>query len=245
MEADLVAFHSEHLAQQLKVAGFDVVTNKEIAVLLGMERQKQLLGCSEGSCIAEMASALGADAVVLGDIAKVGDERQINLKVISSANGKTLATYTDRVGSDDAIVDSLTRAAAHLTYEVCAALGRPVPTGVANLQVKNPLKRAGFVTLGAGIVVGAVGAGLLIKTNLDYQRITNATSSMPVSAADAVAIRNSGPPLQTAGVALAIAGGAAIVAGVALVVAGRSERVGVALVPSAEGATFAIAGVLP
>jgi hypothetical protein len=245
IDAELGSFYSEHLAQQLKVAGLDVVTTKEIAVLLGMERQKQLLGCSEGSCIAEMAAALGADAVVLGDVAKVGNEVQLNLKVISATNGRTLATYTDRASNDDAVVDSLTKAAARFTIDVCTALGRPVPDGIHDLTVKNPLKRVGWVTLAGGVVAGGVGAGLLIKTNLDFQRMIHASPQMPLSSADAVAIRNNGPPLQTAGGVLAIVGGAAIVTGVALLVVSRKDAVAVAFVPTQTGGAFAIAGALP
>lgn len=73
-------FLTEHVAQQMKLAGVDIITQREMASLLGLERQKQLLGCSDASssCMAELASALGADGVLLGDLARFGGRIQIN-----------------------------------------------------------------------------------------------------------------------------------------------------------------------
>src|SRR5690242_11003681 len=75
LELNRGALYTEHFAQQLTALGFSVVTQKQIASLLGQERQKQLLGCAtqSDSCIAELASALGSDAIITGSVAKLGD----------------------------------------------------------------------------------------------------------------------------------------------------------------------------
>src|SRR3954468_7651531 len=67
------AFFSEHLAQQLAAAGAKVSSDREINSVLGLERRRQLLGCSENSneCVTELAGALGVDALVVGDIARL------------------------------------------------------------------------------------------------------------------------------------------------------------------------------
>lgn len=49
LEARLGEFYTEHTAQQLKLLGLEVITVREIASMLGLERQRQLLGCSEGA----------------------------------------------------------------------------------------------------------------------------------------------------------------------------------------------------
>src|SRR6185503_17571286 len=74
VDANRGSFYSEHLALQMKRAGIDVLTEREIGAVLGLERQKQLLGCSDEAtaCMVEMASAMGTDGVVLGDVARVG-----------------------------------------------------------------------------------------------------------------------------------------------------------------------------
>lgn len=68
IDANRAALFTEHLAQQLTALGFTVVSAKQMGSLLGQERQKQLLGCSEesASCMAELAAALGSDAIVTG-----------------------------------------------------------------------------------------------------------------------------------------------------------------------------------
>ena len=79
LDAAFAGFAGEHLAQQLREAGLEVVTGSEIGAVLGIERQKQLLGCSAGaSCMTELANALGADGVVLGDLAQVGSKIAMN-----------------------------------------------------------------------------------------------------------------------------------------------------------------------
>src|SRR5688500_16256709 len=74
IDPKLGAFYGEHFAQQLTLRGARVTSTSEISALLGLERQKQLLGCSDeaSSCMAELAKALGVDGLALGDVAKVG-----------------------------------------------------------------------------------------------------------------------------------------------------------------------------
>src|SRR5437763_8898933 len=71
---EAAAFYTDHFAQQLASSNLRVVTSSEIATMLGIEQQKQLLGCAEGAdaCNAELANALGVDAVVKGNIGHFG-----------------------------------------------------------------------------------------------------------------------------------------------------------------------------
>lgn len=100
-------FFTEHLAEKLTAHGFAVVTPKEIATLLGMERQKQLLGCADdaSSCVSEIANALGADGLVLGTIAKIGSAYQVDLKVLGAQNAKRLGSYSSKVRGEEEILE--------------------------------------------------------------------------------------------------------------------------------------------
>lgn len=40
-------FYADFLAQQLEVAGVKVISERQLQALLGLDRQKQLLGCTE------------------------------------------------------------------------------------------------------------------------------------------------------------------------------------------------------
>src|SRR6185295_10756905 len=73
VEASKAQFFSDYFADQLNATGaVRVVTQSEMAAMLGAERQRQLLGCgAEGSCLAELAGALDAAGIIIGSVAKV------------------------------------------------------------------------------------------------------------------------------------------------------------------------------
>ncbi|MEW5850832.1 MAG: PEGA domain-containing protein [Myxococcota bacterium] len=56
-----------------------VVDPETIAGLLGAEALRQSTGCSDASCLAELAGAVGAAYVVSGSIARTGEEYTLNL----------------------------------------------------------------------------------------------------------------------------------------------------------------------
>src|SRR4051812_21407542 len=65
-------FEDRFLTLLGKKSGIEIVTERDLAAVLGLERQKQLLGCdTAGSeCVAELSSALGANAVLTGSVAR-------------------------------------------------------------------------------------------------------------------------------------------------------------------------------
>ena len=64
-------FFLDALGQQLIKQGIKVTSQKEIAAVLGLERQKQLLGSGAGDAsLMELGGAFGADAILTGSLAK-------------------------------------------------------------------------------------------------------------------------------------------------------------------------------
>ena len=78
--------------QKVSVIGFD-----EVQALLDLEAQKQLAGCEAGSCISEIADALGADALITGAIARVDDAVVIGFKRLDPHQGRAVAVFTRRL----------------------------------------------------------------------------------------------------------------------------------------------------
>lgn len=232
VDAKLGEFVGEHVAQQLKLRGLDVVTNKEIAALLGMERQRQLLGCSEASasCFAELANALGADAVLLGDVARIGARFQVNLKLITATTGKTLALFSETAPSEDALLDVLTAGAARLAAE---ATGASPPAAAA----KAPRVGA-WVLVGAGVAVAGAGAVSLAVSEGAYQKLQSGTPGD-----EGAALRASGPTLGTLGLVGLGVGGAAIVGGLVWLLVPSAPAV--ALVPTPVGGALVLGGTFP
>src|SRR5881275_2813995 len=82
------SFLAEHLAQQLSDEGAQVVSAQDLAVMLGLDRQRQLMGCTGGKCITELTGALGVDGLVTGSVARVSGERfQLNLRMLDASTG--------------------------------------------------------------------------------------------------------------------------------------------------------------
>lgn len=57
------------------------ISGREIAVVLGMERQKSLVGCEDDSCMSSVADALGAEKVLSGQIGTIEESVVFTLQL--------------------------------------------------------------------------------------------------------------------------------------------------------------------
>lgn len=130
--ADLLTFVNDHLGQELTLEGLEVTTPAQIAAVVGIERQKQLLGCAESQCVAELANALGVDAILLGSVAKLGAVIQLDVRLIGAADGKVVTLFSKRLDSEAQLLDAMTAAARALAPQLAKKLGRELtPTRAA------------------------------------------------------------------------------------------------------------------
>lgn len=117
------------LASKLAAAkDLKVITQQDIATMIGVERQKQLLAttCSEDSaCLTELSGALGARYVVSGRLDRFGTRYTLTASVFDSARATALAHPLAEAKSEDALPDAVDEVAKALL----GALGRaPVET---------------------------------------------------------------------------------------------------------------------
>lgn len=134
-------FFLDFLAQQLRGHGLEVTTQSQIAAVLGLERQKQLLGCTEesSSCLAELAGALGVDGVLSGSLARTGRGTYvINLNVVGATDGTNLASGSTRVGSDDELLDWLTTAAREMAPLIVSRVRKGSTAARPSNQAASP-----------------------------------------------------------------------------------------------------------
>lgn len=150
---------SDHLAQQLVLSGISVITKSEISQLIGLERQRQLLNCSDagGQCLVELANAIGVDGLVTGTVGKLESGFVVNVKIVSSRDGHALAAASGRFKTDSDVIDWLTRLGPGL-----AATLRGERRGEPRASVRS---RAWLPLVGGGALALA-GAGLLLTANL-------------------------------------------------------------------------------
>lgn len=181
IEAQTAEVFSDHLAKQLELSGVLVTGKAEIAAVLGLERQRQLMGCAEdsASCLAELAGALGVDGLLTGTLGKLGTGYVVNLKIVDR-EARSLAVASGRAADVDALLDYLDATAVDLSRQTYLSLGRepppvrppppmrvkaPAPAPVAGVE---PKRRAGDwwplpVAVGVAALLGGATCWTLAK----------------------------------------------------------------------------------
>jgi hypothetical protein len=90
-------------------SGAEVITQREINTVLSLERQKAMMGCSSEACMAELGGALGAERLLNGDVARVGESLLVHLRLVEVAKVKVAAQSDRRFrkGTLDDVLDAL------------------------------------------------------------------------------------------------------------------------------------------
>lgn len=239
------ALYAEVVAQKLMERPVRVLTGRDLESMLGLERQRQLLGCADGStCIVEVVAALGVDAVLVGDLGRVPEGYVVNAKLLSTTKGTPLALFSGRVKRAENLRALLNVAVWELTRQLGTALGRPelMPTD-AKPELNEGLDPRWWAVLPAAVAVGGgVASGVFFsQSRAQAQLLGQATSLQAAQSA-----RDAGKSAQTAMVASAVAGGVGIAVAAALLI-GLSGPPGVAptVMVSPTGASLGVAGVWP
>ena len=241
---DKAAFFTESFATRLNEFGARATTARSTGALLSLDRQKQMLGCSETSCLAEIAAALGVDGIVTGDVAKVGSSFQLSVRVLSAKDSTLLAAQSERAGSEEGLVDLVAPLARDIVVAASKALGRDVPELALKAPERpRPLRAAAIVTGIAGLAVAGAGAGLFAASRGLYAQIPQTADAPARSADDVTVLVRDGKALQSSGVAALAVGGAAVAAAVTLFIvdAASGPTPTVALGPQGE-AWFGVTG---
>lgn len=97
VEASSAKSLTEAIAAELQARGFfEVISQQDIQTLLGLERQKQLVGCADdgASCLTELSAALGARFVLSGSLSRLGTAWQLTLTTLDTQKGQALGRST-------------------------------------------------------------------------------------------------------------------------------------------------------
>lgn len=193
--ADLAEFYAEHLATALRRQGLKVVTAGEIAALLSMERQRQLLGCAQDatSCVAELGAALGCDATLLVTLAKLEDSYTGTLKLVKSVDGAVLAETRCEASGQKALLRELDEAAERLAQGLAASSGGEVRATAGGAR---RFWWAPAVAAGAGAALATVG---LVSAALAHSELERRLREDGVVTDDAQALAARGQTMQTLG----------------------------------------------
>lgn len=125
---------------------FEVLSSHDVEVLLGLERQKELLGCSEGSCLTELSGALGARFVLSGTLGQVGESWQLSLTTQDTQKAITIGRAT-RIARDVEALHAL------LPWMVSEATATPLPPAPSRFWPITAISAGSLLAI-AGAYVG-------------------------------------------------------------------------------------------
>ncbi len=117
---------------------FEVIGQDDINTLVGLEKQKELLGCDDVSCFADIGGALGVEKIIVVKVARVGEQWATTAKVIATKPPKVEARLSRFVDGDAA---ALLKAVAPLVAELFGAGPPPSLVSAAAPPAPAPASR--------------------------------------------------------------------------------------------------------
>lgn len=205
-----------------------VTSSQALASLLGLERQRQLVGCtSDASCVAEIVGALAPAAIISGSIVRVGGRVSVSVRVFAGNDGRLLY-------GQQALVDGEDGALAWLKDEAHRA-GEKIVDQFGGATSAAPATRAwgiaSTVIAGVGAVSAVVFFLLAASTNQAFLDSANLT--------DARTVAVTGLTFQTtAWVSVGVAAAGAVAATVLFAASPSAPRVSFFVTPSGGALTF-------
>lgn len=211
------------LAEVRKLDRSSAVGMSEIAEMLSFEEQRQLLGCGDDSCLAEIGGALGVDQLVSGTVGVLGGTTMLSLRRINLAEARVMGSVTRRFpsGTGEELLGAVGPAIEELFPEMPLRAGRTRGVSIDAVQMLNPPPLptwAFWTTAGASVAAFAVAGAFgwsATTAEAEYQAAAKRALTEPVSGAELKTIgQRATSSAQAANIALIAAGGLALAAGI-------------------------------
>jgi len=127
VSASLAAAAGGVVANELdRLGAFKVITSDAIRAMLVLEKQKEMLGCHDASCLAEIGGALGVDYLVSGRVTALGGAGgaqtfTLDLTLSSVKRAQREGSSIETARSESELMGVIPRAVSRLTQRVLAA----------------------------------------------------------------------------------------------------------------------------
>jgi hypothetical protein len=217
---------------------FEVLTAADVRTATDFEATKQQMGCTESSCLLELANALDARFVVSGVLGVLGEELVLQLSTLDvkqarsvgrqSLRGKDITSVTAQ--AETAIAATFAKAAGPQERNLRVVIldftlaSTSTSTTAAEVPVEPGL--SGMV-VGGGAAVGVGMLALVAGVGFDVvgtQLHTTTTSDTTLSAADATAAYNTSDGYLVGAIAGYVVGGVLVAGGVVIVTLGLATE---------------------
>jgi hypothetical protein len=114
VEPELARLLGDMVVTRLHTIGqHEVVSTADVAAMLDVETQKQLLGCSDDACLAEIGGALDAGFLVTGSLSRLGERDVVTLKLLDTGASKLVNQLTEELPGDQGEYEEAMRVASY------------------------------------------------------------------------------------------------------------------------------------
>ena len=140
--------------------GLTVTTSSDIRQVLGFEAERQLLGCDDTACFAEIGGALGVDYLIAAEVSKVGASWLLNVGLVDLERARTVHRVSHRTREEEELIDLLIEA----TAEILVHLGVEAAPAARVSSIAEPVSGRRSVGPYVGMAAGSlavVGGGIL------------------------------------------------------------------------------------
>ncbi len=112
--AELRVASDEVASAALAARPGEVATMESVRDVLDTEARRQLLGCDDGGCAAQLAGTMGAREVVAGSVTLLGRSYFVQLRLIDARDATVRRRAAAQAGGADDLPDAVRRAAFEL-----------------------------------------------------------------------------------------------------------------------------------
>ncbi len=142
-------------------AEIELLTAADMRQMLDLEAQKQDLGCSDESCLSELAGAMGARYVVFGQVGKLDNLTLVQLSLFDSREARSLGRQEIRTEHMASLADSVQPAVDALLAPLLSEPSHE-PAAMTTLSIVG----AGLAGVGLLAALGLGGTALWMDSQL-------------------------------------------------------------------------------
>ena len=124
------------LTEASGIGGLEVIGRSDIQTMIGFEKEKQMLGCSDDSkCMTEIAGAMGVDWILVGSLGQLDALYRLDLKLIDARRSRISGRIGESIEGSQSRLVSTTQAAVHKLLD-------PIAAAAQQAQASRPSPRA-------------------------------------------------------------------------------------------------------
>lgn len=146
------------------LGGHEVLSSRDIEAVLGFEQQKQLVGCEDAECLANIGGALGVDLLLVPRVGKLGGQYVVSINLVDTREVRSVGRVYETVSGDLDVLVTTIKASIHQLFTSGTHAGGE-PSGASTWIAPVALWIAGGVGLATGATFGIMARSHAIHAN--------------------------------------------------------------------------------